>query len=259
MHIIRHVLGHSAHFVYENPGRTTGSILFGVAFALVASNALFSQEAEHPAPIWKTQDKFVTQTIDPQSSAAVASRVKAHRVLTQSISLKNIPVPTSSPYKQTTFAAQSSLVREVQASLADVGIYKGKVDGIHGDETKRAIQEFQEKAGIIPDGEASYGLLANIKSAFAVAQVQKENSQNEQPLPLEQPSLIVMDNAMVSRVQNGLREIYGDQEISVDGIFGNQTRQALKRFQKRFRLPVTGELDQVTLDKLRDAGVMNSI
>jgi len=260
MQIFKQMLGQGTHFVLTNPGRTTGTILFGVAFTLVASNALFSQVEDHPAPIWKSQDRFVTRAIPDEPVTIVAKKVEPHRVLTQSISLKNIPVPMSNPTKRTNFAAQSSLVREVQASLADVGIYKGKVDGIHGDETKRAIQEFQEKAGIIPDGEASYGLLANIKSAFAVAQVQGQNLQSGNiKTSTQQPQLIVMDTAMISRVQNGLREIYGDQQIAVDGIFGNQTREALRRFQKRFRLPITGELDQVTLDKLREAGVMNSI
>lgn len=257
MHVINRSISNVARVVLTNPGTSTATVLFGLAFALVSSNAMFSQSEEHPSPIWKTQDKISTQSTSTSSGPEkqVASKVITHRVLTQSISLKNIPVPTANPTKLRTVAAQSSLVREVQASLADVGIYKGKVDGIYGDETKKAIQMFQEQAGVIPDGEASYSLLAGIKSAFAVAQIQDKN----RTASAELPTMIVLDHSTVSRVQTGLKEIYGDQEISVDGIFGNQTREALKRFQKRFKLPTTGELDQNTLDKLRDAGVVNSI
>ncbi|MEM7068248.1 MAG: peptidoglycan-binding domain-containing protein [Pseudomonadota bacterium] len=260
MSIVNQIFGNGANFVLQNPARSTGVILFGVAFTLVATNALLSQGAVHPAPIWNSQEREFTKVISTGPKIVPVKKVEPHRVLTQSISLKNIPVPTSNPSKRSMFAAQSSLVREVQASLSDVGIYTGKIDGIHGDETKRAIQEFQEKAGILPDGEASYGLLANIKSAFAVAQVRENQGRTptSQNL-LEQPQMIVMDHALVSKVQTGLSETYGDQEIAIDGIFGNQTRDALRRFQKRFKLPVTGELDQATLDKLHEAGVLSSI
>ncbi|MEM9329959.1 MAG: peptidoglycan-binding protein [Pseudomonadota bacterium] len=259
MVIFKNTLTRSLQLVLQNPGISTGTVLFGVAFALVTTNALYSQVAEHPAPIWKSQEKTVTHSVKQSPRILATKRVAPHKVLIQTISLKNIPVPTANPSKPRSFAAQSSLVREVQASLADVGIYKGKVDGIYGDETRRAIQEYQEKAGFIPDGEASFGLLANIKSAFAVAQVQKQHAENTTPTNPQNPGLIVLDQAMVSSVQSGLREVYGDEEIVVDGIFGNQTRQALLRFQKRFKIPQTGELDQTTLDKLREAGVVNAI
>ncbi|MEM9277758.1 MAG: peptidoglycan-binding protein [Pseudomonadota bacterium] len=260
MYLFKQAIYSGSRAVLRNPGTSTATVLFGVAFALVASNALLSQIEEHPAPIWNSQDVFTTQAIPAKPKIVTSKRVEPHKVLVQTISLKNIPVPTANPSKPKSFAAQSSLVREVQASLADVGIYKGKVDGIYGDETRRAIQEYQKKAGIIPDGEASYGLLANIKSAFAVAQLQNRNrAEQAQPVATKTPELIVLDNAMISRVQSGLREIYGDDEISVDGIFGNQTRNALKRFQERFKLKMTGELDEETLAKLREAGIVNSI
>ncbi|MEM7214860.1 MAG: peptidoglycan-binding protein [Pseudomonadota bacterium] len=237
--------------------RSIATILFGLSFSLVASNAILYQSEKHPAPIWVSQKNGSEVPVNKPVELAIAPGESSDYIITQSISLERIPVPIAKPINPRTFAAQSSLVREVQASLKDVGIYKGHVDGIYGDETRRAIQEFQEKAGIIPDGEASYGLLARIKSVFAVAQAQTRIDQNSSREI--QPELIVLDHTMVSRVQSGLRDIYGDEKISVDGIFGNQTREALKRFQKRFEIPLTGELDEATLSKLRDVGVLNSI
>ncbi|MGI9351975.1 MAG: peptidoglycan-binding domain-containing protein [Rhizobiaceae bacterium] len=253
---IRGIALRSGLVVFRNPGTSTATLLFAVGFALFSSNAIFSQLADHPAPIWKSQDHFTTQTTSQLPKEVVAVRVQPHKVLIQSISLKNIPVPTANPTKSRSFAAQSSLVREVQATLADVGIYKGKVDGIYGDETRSAILDYQQRAGILPDGEASYSLLGSIKSAFAVAQVKNENKSEENPAL---PEMIVMDQKMVSSVQSGLKEIYGDDDISVDGIFGNQTREAIRRFQKRFKLNVTGDLDQSTINKLREAGIVGTI
>ena len=260
MSTFRGIAIRSGQAIFRNPGTSTATVLFGVGFALVASNAMFSQMAEHPAPIWKSQDHFTTQATSQPPKEVTAVRVQPHKVLTQSISLKNIPVPTANPSKSRSFAAHSSLVREVQATLADVGIYKGKVDGIYGDETRRAILDYQQRAGILPDGEASYSLLGSIKSAFAVAQVKNNSdSANSTPENTALPEMIVLDQKMVSSVQSGLREIYGDDKISVDGIFGNQTREALRRFQKRFKLKVTGELDQATVKKLREAGIVDTI
>jgi peptidoglycan hydrolase-like protein with peptidoglycan-binding domain len=150
------------------------------------------------------------------------------------------------------------LVREVQAILAEVGFYGGKVDGIFGDATKNAILDYQKQAGIIPDGEASYSLLANIKSAFAVAQVQTRIDGPSHTKINLQPELIVLDTATVEKVQSGLRDIYGEDQVSVDGIIGNQTRNAIRQFQKRFKLEVTGEIDQQTMEKLREAGIVGS-
>lgn len=45
-----------------------------------------------------------------------------------------------------------SLVREIQQKLKDWGYYKGSVDGIFGNRTMYAVQDFQKKHGLTPDG-----------------------------------------------------------------------------------------------------------
>lgn len=254
-HFLSKVSGTIA-WILENPAQFTTSSLFLAGFGWFAGNALIAQDAVHVSPIWDTTS--IVGSVSPrlEDTGETIVPIPTHSVLTQRISLKNIPVPTISPVKMQLPAAHSSLVREVQAVLADVGIYQGKVDGIFGDETKRAILEYQQTAGIIPDGEASFGLLGHIKSAFAVAQVQ--NGAAPKRLTSSQPELIVLDPATVEAVQAGLKEFYGTEDIIVDGIFGSQTRNALRKFQQRFSLTVTGELDSATLNKLREAGVVGT-
>jgi peptidoglycan hydrolase-like protein with peptidoglycan-binding domain len=62
-----------------------------------------------------------------------------------------------------------------------------------------------------------------------------------------------MDVETVRRIQQGLVNIaYAD--VAVDGMLGNQTRQAIREFQGDYRLPTTGEPDQAVLDKLQEIG-----
>ncbi|AZN72682.1 peptidoglycan-binding protein [Georhizobium profundi] len=62
-----------------------------------------------------------------------------------------------------------------------------------------------------------------------------------------------IDVETVRRIQQGLVNIaYAD--VAVDGMLGNQTRQAIREFQGDYRLPTTGEPDQAVLDKLQEIG-----
>lgn len=246
----------------ERPGSTAGLVVFGLGFALIAGNALYSQEGTHPDPLWSTakQQDSLSQNFDEEIAKVSQPNTITRSVLTQRISLKNVPVPTASPARSNSVAAQSSLVRDVQSALADIGFYKGKIDGIYGTGTKTAIMNFQQRAGIIPNGEASYGLLSNLKSVRAVTGVQN----TEQPVTQVQsvsslPKVLVFDAETVTRIQTGLKENFGDESISVDGVMGNQTKNAIKRFQQRFKLEPNGELNNDTLQKMLSVGVLNSI
>jgi peptidoglycan hydrolase-like protein with peptidoglycan-binding domain len=53
----------------------------------------------------------------------------------------------------------------------------------------------------------------------------------------------------VLEAQRALRDL-GYDPGPIDGIFGPRTRAALEKYQTTERLPVTGELDAATLDRL---------
>jgi peptidoglycan hydrolase-like protein with peptidoglycan-binding domain len=80
---------------------------------------------------------------------------------------------------------------------------------------------------------------------------QRARSQNQpqriaDPLPATQ---------MVLQIQKGLSNIaYTD--VEVDGVAGSQTKAAIRRFQKHYRLPETGEPDELVLKKLRAIGAL---
>ncbi|MBV2186119.1 MAG: peptidoglycan-binding protein [Rhizobium sp.] len=63
------------------------------------------------------------------------------------------------------------------------------------------------------------------------------------------------DAALIMEIQRGLANIaYTD--VSVDGVAGDQTRAAIRRFQRHYRLPETGEPSEIVLKKLRDIGAL---
>lgn len=67
-----------------------------------------------------------------------------------------------------------------------------------------------------------------------------------------------LDNAdpAVRRVQAGLRA-FGNEGIEVDGVLGEDTRDAIREFQSLFGLSVTGKPDDEFLTKMREVGLIN--
>ena len=58
--------------------------------------------------------------------------------------------------------------KEIQAYLKNAGFYNGKIDGVKGRNTKRAIKEFQTANGLNPDGvvgKKTWELLSKYASA----------------------------------------------------------------------------------------------
>jgi len=60
--------------------------------------------------------------------------------------------------------AQQKLVREIQQTLTQLGYQPGPIDGLYGGKTRKAIQAFQRKYGMEPDGRASADILRKTKA-----------------------------------------------------------------------------------------------
>ena len=241
----------------ERPSRFLGAAAITLSFGMFISNALVSQSANHPDPIWQTREMNMTRVV-PATTQKVTKNI-TRSVLTQAISLKNIPVPTARPARKLAISAHSTIVRDVQEVLAEIDFYAGNVDGIYGDATRESIIAYQESSGIIPDGEASYGLLASLKAAATVMKGRSDRivSQEKPVEPQRLQNTAVDSAALVKKVQKGLVE-YGIDNVTIDGIIGNQTREAIRSFQSIYKLPVTGEPDQKTVEKLVQIGLLNA-
>jgi len=56
-------------------------------------------------------------------------------------------------------------VRDLQALLTELGVYRGAIDGIYGSQTAAAVRSFQQRHGLTPDGVVG----PNTRAALAAA------------------------------------------------------------------------------------------
>lgn len=177
-------------------------------------------------------------------------------------------------------------IARLQQRLSMLGIYKGSVDGFSGPQTREAIehwQALQKKVGVPAQSGA-----AEVKKADDIAQVidlavpsprpepavlkvsvsekrapDLASLQSKTPAersrqasaPAAQPGMKVSSQDIV-RVQAGLKA-FGNETVSVDGVPGKTTQDAVREFQKLFKLQVTGEIDAQLISKMREIGLIS--
>ena len=77
--------------------------------------------------------------------------------------------------------AKSTEILNVQKRLSELGLYSGEIDGINGSRTKIAIKNFQNKAGLTPDGivgPKTLSALAKGEDSYVTVDNSKNNSNN---------------------------------------------------------------------------------
>lgn len=77
------------------------------------------------------------------------------------------PLPDSKTQETSALKENKSLVREAQTLLSKLGYNPGPADGIIGERTRQAVQDFQKKQKIAVTGEISEQLLRNLKHALS--------------------------------------------------------------------------------------------
>jgi peptidoglycan hydrolase-like protein with peptidoglycan-binding domain len=169
-------------------------------------------------------------------------------------------------------AAQAA-VRHLQQQLKDDGFYTGKVDGLYGPKTQAAIKQFQrkhnlavtgrldretrDKMGITSrmearrmrrsrTGEASRmgvghtGQAGRMSPSRQSGEANRMTNENMSGTP---------SSATIQSAQRQLQQS-GFYHGSIDGNMSPDTHSAIRQFQQQNNLPVNGNLDQNTLNKL---------
>ena len=142
------------------------------------------------------------------------------------------------------------------------------VDGIFGARTEAAVRKFQEVFDLDVDGiigRSTWNSLVRLYIAVTrLAELRSQgqrfyaNSWAHQPIEQGDRGIRVEHlQYMLSVLSEYIPEI---PPVTVDGIYGTGTRNAVLAAQRRFGLPLTGEVDFQTWDEIYDqyAGIENT-
>ena len=145
--------------------------------------SLPSQEAEMRMPelVKAIQQKLVQRGYEPGTPDGVTGVVTRAAIMAyehdQGVALTGEPSETILQHLQSGSSAQpggfqkprphrsasaEQIIRTVQHALAQLGYFGGKVDGRTGDDTIRAVREYEMDAGLTPTGRVSAPLLIKL-------------------------------------------------------------------------------------------------
>lgn len=159
-------IGFGVARVLKAPGASAGLAAVAVTIVMGGANALFWQSGLHPSPMF-----FETAAIAaPNVGAAqpVVSKPKIPAPIVPAPTLTRnaravpvVSVPNTVPVKK----IGNKDVGEMQAKLAQLQFYTGKVDGYYGPNTANAIRAFEAANGLKTKGELNEQIMAVIAKA----------------------------------------------------------------------------------------------
>jgi peptidoglycan hydrolase-like protein with peptidoglycan-binding domain len=139
------------------------------------------------------------------------------------------------------------VVEETQRELLAAGLYQGMVDGVIGQRTKQAIQQYQQINGLQATGEASQDLVNHIRFTRKVEAAAKftgsvEPAEDKSAIAL--PPVVAVGNSTVKikKVQVALAGL-GYDINTLDGKLNAETRAAILKFQMDNGLNMEGVID----------------
>ena len=146
-------------------------------------------------------------------------------------------------------------VVRLQEALQRLGYYGMAVDGVYGKGTIAAVKTFQARTGLKADGLAGAQTQAALYAAAPAApdtgtQAAPEEAEPAAPAePVPAPAYVPLSTGArgsgVTALQTALRRL-GLYSMKVDGAYGKGTAAAVRAFQQRAGLPVTGIADSAT-------------
>jgi peptidoglycan hydrolase-like protein with peptidoglycan-binding domain len=132
---------------------------------------------------------------------------------------------------------RARLVTDIQRELSRRGFYDDAVDGVWGVKTDAAAREFLQAAGLKAEPEVSDGLLRTIKSSSVRRAAAHAPAHNDPIARLLAPS------KRMQAIQSALAD-FGYGQIKPTGVYDDETRAAIEKFERDQRMPVTGQLSE---------------
>jgi peptidoglycan hydrolase-like protein with peptidoglycan-binding domain len=228
--------------ISRNPVLVGGSTAFLVTLFYVSANALWYQPFPHAGAFFATRSMASFPHTIPDEPETTINIVR--------------PATAPAPIKG------DPVVEQVQGLLKNLEFYSGTVDGISGPNTRKAIQAYQQKAGLDASGEIDAPLLDQLGATPTTGAVVPR----PQPRPQTQTAVVPVSlqtsapsqgpDPRIVKIQAGLKA-FGNDNMELDGVVGARTKAAIKEFQALFGLPETGEPDEGVYVKMRQIGLTN--
>ncbi len=211
-----------AALVGEYPREAIALFMGAVATTIIFFNALFLQHGPHPAPIFTTHRP---------------TKLASHAAAKQPRSVETEAPAASAP---TGPRSRNQVIGDIQRELAQRGFYDGAIDGLLGAKTDSALRDFAQVAGVKGEIEADEEMLREISASKAKA------TNTTQSVPRGDPiAKLLAPSKRVLAIQRALAD-FGYGQIKPTGVFSPETAQAIEKFERDRRLPITGKIsDQV--------------
>jgi peptidoglycan hydrolase-like protein with peptidoglycan-binding domain len=148
-------------------------------------------------------------------------------------------------------------VRELQKALRKAG-FSVEVDGQFGPTTVRAVKRFQRAAQLTPSGTVGSKTIAALQAAAQGGSAGVTGGVSRSTAGKSRASLgrrIPVKQGMHGHDIRVLQDLLGNAgfDVTVDGVFGSGTLDAVKAFEQRAGRPVDGEMDGGDIEALRTA------
>jgi peptidoglycan hydrolase-like protein with peptidoglycan-binding domain len=212
-----------------------GCVIGLSATIIILVNVLFLQSGPHPAPMVKSSLLRVALTGTNDRTAGALPRPRPVAAVAPT---KTDPPPTRPAVE---------IISEIQRELTRRGFYDGAVDGQYGPKTDAAIRDFEHATGLKPSAEPSDVLLRAIKTSPSnSAKTTGSTARRAQPVRNDPIAEILAPSKRVLAVQRALAE-FGYAQIRPTGVLDPETQAAIERFERKRKLPITGNVsDRVT-------------
>lgn len=153
-------------------------------------------------------------------------------------------------YQTIPYGAQGTPVRKMQDKLKAKGYYRGAVDGKFGPATKAAVIKFQKSVGITADGKPGNVTLTALYEGKSAVNQAHNGELNYITNPSNPHTLYYgCTGSRVSKLQYALKKA-GVYKGNLDGVFGDLTYQAVRKYQRQKGLHVDGMAGTQTLKSL---------
>jgi peptidoglycan hydrolase-like protein with peptidoglycan-binding domain len=174
--------------------------------------------------------------VGSQTTAAVRAYQQAYR-LPQTARLDETTLRSLLPDQFQTSVGPTGLsnrevIIQAQRQLKALGFDPGTTDGDVGPQTEAAVREYQRAYRLPPTGMLDE---ATVRSLLAE--------------PSQTPPALLSNREVVLQAQRQLKAL-GFNPGTIDGNIGPQTQAAVREYQRAYRLPPTGTLDEATVRSL---------